>query len=64
MPVTGVSSEFQPLHKVPGVALGKVELLVEFEFYNTYVAANENLLSLELMKHNKKNLGITVTGKS
>lgn len=63
MSVTGVSNESQPLHKVPGVALGKVELLVEFDFYNTHVAANENLLTLELMKYNKKNLGITVMGE-
>lgn len=63
MQIAGISSESQPLHKVPGVALGQVELIVEYDLYDTYFTVSDNLLSVELTKYNKKNLGITMTGK-
>lgn len=62
MPIAGVTSDPQPLHKVPGVALGAIELAVEYEIYNTCIIASDNILTVELTKYNKKNLGITVTG--
>lgn len=60
--MAGVTSDPQPLHKVPGISLGAVELLIEYEMYNTFITASDDILTLGLMKYNKKNLGITVTG--
>ncbi len=62
MPVTGITSDPQPLHKAPGVPLGTIEVVVEYDLYDTFVTVSDNLLTVELAKLNKKNLGITMTG--
>lgn len=62
MPIVGLSTDPQPLHKTPGIALGMVELSVEYDLQDTFVTVTDNLLTVDLTKHNKKNLGITMTG--
>lgn len=63
MPLSGISIDPQPLHKVPGTPLGSVIMLVEYDLYDTVVSVTDNILAVELMKCNRKNLGITMTGK-
>lgn len=63
MPIAGITSEPQPLHRVPGVALGVIEIEVEYDEYKPYVTSTHNTITIELTKHNKKNLGITMTGR-
>ncbi|XP_065203525.1 glutamate receptor-interacting protein 2 [Planococcus citri] len=64
MPIAGITSEPQPLHRVPGVALGMIELEVEYDEFKPYMTYCDNTVTLELTKYNKKNLGITMTGSS
>lgn len=58
-PLTGVTSDPQPLHKVPGIPLGSVTLQIEYGV-NKRSISNDDVISIALNKYNNRNLGITV----
>lgn len=60
-PLTGVTSDPQPLHKVPGIPLGSVTLQIEYGV-NKRSISNDDVISIALNKYNNRNLGITVAG--